>query len=88
MLRIGEEAEAQRIDQRRAAQGGLVQALDIDGVEQDAGGVERLGREHRHEQRRVAGFLRRLSAPLLMVSNEGDVVDQVRRLLGMPARGS
>jgi hypothetical protein len=24
----------------------------------------------------------------LMISNEGDVVDQVRRLLGVPGRGS
>jgi hypothetical protein len=36
------------------------------------------------EQKHIMRFLNRLAAPLLMVSNEGDVVDQVRRLLGVP----
>ncbi len=36
------------------------------------------------EQQRIKRFLNRLAAPLLLVSNEGDVVDQVRRLLGVP----
>lgn len=40
--------------------------------------------DYREEQEHLAKILRRLSAPLLMVSNEGDVVDQVRRLLGVP----
>ena len=44
---------------------------------------ERLVEDYRDEQERIARFLRRLSAPLLMISNEGDVVSQVRRLLGV-----
>ena len=44
---------------------------------------ERLVEDYRDEQERIARFLRRLSAPLLMISNEGDVVGQVRRLLGV-----
>jgi hypothetical protein len=47
---------------------------------------EAIAQDYREEQQRITQFLRRLSAPLLMISNEGDVVDQVRRLLGMPAR--
>lgn len=43
--------------------------------------------DYHKEQEHITHFLRRLSAPLLMVSNEGDVVDQVRRLLGVPVRG-
>ncbi|MGD1984043.1 MAG: DUF58 domain-containing protein [Chromatiaceae bacterium] len=42
--------------------------------------------DYREEQLRIARHLRRLSAPLLLVSTEGDTVDQVRRLLGVPAR--
>jgi uncharacterized protein (DUF58 family) len=40
--------------------------------------------DYRDEQEQLTHFLRRLSAPLLMISNEGDVVQQVRRLLGVP----
>jgi uncharacterized protein (DUF58 family) len=42
--------------------------------------------DYRDEQEQMAHDLRRLSAPLLMISNQGDVVDQVRRLLGVPGR--
>jgi uncharacterized protein (DUF58 family) len=42
--------------------------------------------DYRDEQDEMTHFLRRLSAPLLMISNQGDVVDQVRRLLGVPGR--
>ncbi|MGD8956243.1 MAG: DUF58 domain-containing protein [Chromatiaceae bacterium] len=49
---------------------------------------EAIAHDYREEQQRITQFLRKLSAPLLMISNEGDVVDQVRRLLGMPARGA
>ena len=49
---------------------------------------ETIANDYREEQQRIAHFLRRLSAPLLLVSNEGDVVEQVRRLLGVPARGT
>lgn len=48
---------------------------------------EKLAGDYREEQDHITRFLRKLSAPLLMVSNEGDVVDQVRRLLGVPVRG-
>jgi uncharacterized protein (DUF58 family) len=47
-----------------------------------------LVRDYREEQERIEVHLRKLSAPLLMVSNEGDVVEQVRKLLGIPGRAS
>ncbi len=47
---------------------------------------EKLAEDYRVEQEYITRFLNRLAAPLLMVSNEGDVVDQVRRLLGVPGR--
>ncbi|UCD51281.1 MAG: DUF58 domain-containing protein [Phycisphaerales bacterium] len=49
---------------------------------------EKLVHDYSREQERLTRFLRGLSAPLLMVSNQGDVVDQVRRLLGVPRRGN
>ena len=49
---------------------------------------EAIANDYREEQERITHFLRKLSAPLLMISNEGDVVDQVRRLLGVPIPGS
>jgi len=45
---------------------------------------ENIVENYSEEQRRIKRFLNKLAAPLLMVSNEGDVVDQVRRLLGVP----
>jgi uncharacterized protein (DUF58 family) len=48
----------------------------------------KLAEDYRLEQERITHFLKKLSAPLLLVSNEGDVVKQVRRLLGVPARGA
>lgn len=42
--------------------------------------------DYRTDQEEVARYLQRLSAPLLMISNQGDVVDQVRRHLGVPGR--
>lgn len=47
---------------------------------------EKLAANYREEQDHITRFLRKLSAPLLMVSNEGDVVEQVRGLLGVPGR--
>jgi hypothetical protein len=47
---------------------------------------ETVASDYRDEQEEMTHFLRRLSAPLLMISNQGDVVDQVRRLLGVPGR--
>jgi hypothetical protein len=49
---------------------------------------EAIAKDYREEQERITHFLRKLSAPLFLISNEGDVVDQVRRLLGVPARGA
>ena len=49
---------------------------------------ETIVNDYRDEQQRITHFLRRLSAPLFLISNEGDVVEQVRRLLGMPSRGA
>ena len=46
-----------------------------------------LADDYRAEQEQITHFLKKLSAPLLLVSNEGDVVEQVRRLLGVPGRG-
>lgn len=53
----------------------------------DARVRERIGADYRREQADITRFLRKLSAPLLTLSNQGDVVDQVRRLLGVPSRG-
>ncbi|MEN8190680.1 MAG: DUF58 domain-containing protein [Thermodesulfobacteriota bacterium] len=47
---------------------------------------EKLVTDFRAEQEKITYFLRKLSAPLLMVSNSGDVSDQVRKLLGVPVR--
>ena len=47
-----------------------------------------IAQDYREEQRRITHFLRKLSAPLFLVSNEGDVVEQVRRLLGVRGRNS
>ena len=47
---------------------------------------EKIAENYREEQQHITRFLNKLAAPLLMVSNEGDVVDQVRRLLGVPVR--
>ena len=49
---------------------------------------EKLAEDYRLEQEQITHFLKKLSAPLLLVSNEGDVIKQVRRLLGVPARGA
>ena len=49
---------------------------------------DKIADDYGDEQERIAHFLRKLAAPLLMISNEGDVVDQVRHLLGVPDRVS
>ena len=49
---------------------------------------EKVSGDYEDEQMHITQFLRKLAAPLLMISNEGDVVDQVRRLLGVPTRVS
>ena len=47
---------------------------------------EKLAQDYREEQDHITVLLRKLSAPLLMVSNEGDVVEQVRRMLGVSGK--
>ena len=48
---------------------------------------DRFVEDARAEIDRMTHYLRRLSAPLLMVSNQGDTVGQIRKLLGVPVRG-
>jgi len=50
--------------------------------------TKKMAEDFRTEREELTHFLRRLSAPLLMISNEGDVVAQVRRLLGVTGRPS
>ena len=45
-----------------------------------------MAEDFHREQDEMTRSLRRLSAPLLMISNQGDTVQQVRRLLGVPGR--
>jgi len=47
---------------------------------------ERLISDYQTEQDHIASFLRKLSAPLLMINNEGDVAEQLREYLGVPSR--
>lgn len=49
---------------------------------------EKLATDYSDEQAHITHFLSKLAAPLLMISNQGDVVDQIRRLLGVPGRAS
>jgi len=64
--------------------GSLQMDLDLT----DPSVTKKLTDDFHAEQEALTRNLRRLSAPLLMISNEGDVVDQVRRLLGVPGRPS
>lgn len=47
---------------------------------------DKVAESYREERERITYFMRKISAPLLEVSNEGDVVQQVRKLLGVPTR--
>ena len=47
---------------------------------------DKIAKDYGDEQIHIKRFLSKLAAPMLMISNEGDVVDQVRRLLGVPGR--
>ena len=62
-------------------------SLQIDLDLSDRKVSDAIAEDYRNDQEQLAHFLRRLSAPLLMISNQGDPVDQVRRLLGVPGRG-
>lgn len=44
---------------------------------------ERIAADYLQEQRTITKFLRKISAPLLLVSNQGDVAAQLRKLLGV-----
>jgi uncharacterized protein (DUF58 family) len=61
-------------------------SLQIDLDLSDRKVSDAIAEDYRNDQQQMAHFLRRLSAPLLMISNRGDPVDQVRRLLGVPGR--
>jgi hypothetical protein len=39
--------------------------------------------DYRNEQEQIRAFLRKLSAPLLMINNQRDVVEQVREHFGI-----
>jgi uncharacterized protein (DUF58 family) len=45
---------------------------------------QKVAQDYRQEHADLAHHFRRMSAPLLTISNQGDVVAQVRRLLGVP----
>ena len=62
-------------------------SLQIDLDLSDRKVSDAIAEDYRNDQEQLAHFLRRLSAPLLLISNQGDPVDQVRRLLGVPGRG-
>ncbi|MGJ8672779.1 DUF58 domain-containing protein [Rubritalea sp.] len=47
---------------------------------------EKVAESYKQEREQITHFMRKISAPLLEVSNEGDVVQQMRKLLGVPAR--
>lgn len=61
-------------------------ALQMDLDLSDPKVSDAIAEDYRDEQEQLTHFLRRLSAPLLMINNQGDVVQQVRRLLGVPGR--
>ncbi len=75
-----------RLEPAKQALTGSDGTLQIEIDLADKSAREKLVASYRDEQQSIARFLSRLAAPLLMVSNEGDVVDQVRRLLGIPGR--
>ncbi len=60
--------------------------MDLDMT--DPSVTKKMADDFRAEQEDMTHFLRRLSAPLLMISNQGDIVQQVRKLLGVPGRVS
>ena len=49
---------------------------------------KKVAEDYRQEHADLVRHFRRLTAPLLTISNEGDVVAQVRRLLGVPGGAS
>ena len=67
--------------QRVSVSDGTLQ-MEINGADKRM--RDMLIKDYRREQDHITRFLRKLAAPLLMVSNQGDVVDQLRDLLGVP----
>lgn len=47
---------------------------------------EKIFNDYQEEQERISHFLRKLSAPLLMINNEYDVSEQLRKYLGVVPR--
>ncbi len=82
-LLVHDPIRLQPTEQSLTVSDGTLQ-IEIDFADKSA--REKLVANYRDEQQRISRFLSRLAAPLLMVSNEGDVVHQVRRLLGIPGR--
>jgi uncharacterized protein (DUF58 family) len=82
-LLVHDPIRLQPAEQRVTVSDGLLQ-MEIDFA--DKGVREKLAENYYEEQQYITHFLNKLAAPLLMVSNEGDVVNQVRRLLGVPGR--
>ena len=82
-LLVHDPIRLQPAEQRVTVSDGSLQ-MEIDFA--DKGVREKLAENYYEEQLYITHFLNKLAAPLLMVSNEGDVVNQVRRLLGVPGR--
>jgi uncharacterized protein (DUF58 family) len=82
-LLVHDPIRLQPAEQRVTVSDGSLQ-MEIDFA--DKGVREKLAENYYEEQQYITHFLNKLAAPLLMVSNEGDVVTQVRRLLGVPGR--
>ncbi|MEN8199445.1 MAG: DUF58 domain-containing protein [Thermodesulfobacteriota bacterium] len=80
---IHDPMRMQAVPQKLALSDGSLQ-MEIDF--NDSRTREKLVADFRREQEDISYFLRKLSAPLLMVSNAGEVTDQVRKLLGVPGR--
>jgi len=61
-------------------------ALQIDLNFNDRTIREKVLNDYKSEEETIRHFLRKLKTPLLTISNEGDVVGQIRKLLGVPGR--
>ena len=82
-LLVHDPIRLQPAEQRVTVSDGSLQ-MEIDFADKRV--REKLAENYYEEQQYITHFLNKLAAPLLMVSNEGDVVNQVRRLLGVPGR--
>jgi len=84
-LLVHDPIRLQPAEQRVTVSDGSLQ-MEIDFADKHI--REKITENYYEEQQNITHFLSRLAAPLLMVSNEGDVVNQVRRLLGVPGRAN